>query len=203
MAFVYQVVWSLPSCFRWTRLCMIGWTIPRGSTRIERSPKAWNLTQCCFIFFYTIQKPICYVGCLMITNTWIYIYLPIHQEYSYLGKQKSSLYFYTSTCEHLWPSPSHLVNWAKCSHNPSKDAADWSVVVDFKSLLNFILFCWKFGLVKLVCWWICRHENIKVILNVQLWELGTQRPHQGLSETILVNTLTDVREFKKLIITNT
>ncbi len=37
-----------------------------------------------------------------------------------------------------------------------------------------------------------------VILDVQLWELGTQRLHQGLSETILVNTLTDdVRELKK------
>ncbi len=36
-----------------------------------------------------------------------------------------------------------------------------------------------------------------VILDVQLWELGTQSLHQGLSETLLVNTLTDVREFKK------
>ncbi len=36
-----------------------------------------------------------------------------------------------------------------------------------------------------------------VILDVQLWELGAQRLHQGLSETILVKTLTDVREFKK------
>ncbi len=36
-----------------------------------------------------------------------------------------------------------------------------------------------------------------VILNVQLWELGTQKLHQGLSETILVNTLSDVSEFKK------
>ncbi len=35
-----------------------------------------------------------------------------------------------------------------------------------------------------------------VNLDVQLSELGTQRLHQGLSETILVNTLTDVREFK-------
>ncbi len=35
-----------------------------------------------------------------------------------------------------------------------------------------------------------------VILDVQLWELDTQRLHQGLPETILVNTLTDVREFK-------
>ncbi len=37
-----------------------------------------------------------------------------------------------------------------------------------------------------------------MILDVQLWELGTQRLHQGLSETILVNTLTDVREFKNV-----
>ncbi len=44
---------------------------------------------------------------------------------------------------------------------------------------------------------ICRHNNIKVILDVQLWEL-----HQGLSETILVNTLTDVREFNKNYLPN-
>ncbi len=29
------------------------------------------------------------------------IYLPIHQEYCYLGKQKISLYFSASTCKHL------------------------------------------------------------------------------------------------------
>ncbi len=33
-------------------------------------------------------------------------------------------------------------------------------------------------------------------LDVPLRELDTQRLHQGLSETILVNTLTDFREFK-------
>ncbi len=37
-----------------------------------------------------------------------------------------------------------------------------------------------------------------VILVVQLWELCTQRLHQGLSETILVNTLTDIKELKKI-----
>ncbi len=37
-----------------------------------------------------------------------------------------------------------------------------------------------------------------VNLDVQLWELGTERLHQGLSETILVNTRTDVKELKKL-----
>ncbi len=38
--------------------------------------------------------------------------------------------------------------------------------------------------------------HIKMILDVQLWELGIQWLHQGLSETILVNNLPDVREFK-------
>ncbi len=64
-------------------------------------------------------------------------------------------------------------------------------------LLNFKFFWGKSGLVQLVHSWIYRHENIMVILDVQLWELGTQRLHQELSETTLVNTLTDVREFKK------
>ncbi len=54
-------------------------------------------------------------------------------------------------------------------HNPSKDAANWSVVTDFKSLLNFNSIFGKSGLVKLVHSWICRHENITVILDVQLW----------------------------------
>ncbi len=38
-------------------------------------------------------------------HKYMYIYLPIHQEYGYLGKQKITLYFPTSTCEHLSPSP--------------------------------------------------------------------------------------------------
>ncbi len=70
----------------------------------SRCPRAWHLSQYHFLFFYTIQTPICYVGCLMIANTWTYISLK-HQEYSYLGKEKISLYFSTSNCEHLWPSP--------------------------------------------------------------------------------------------------
>ncbi len=125
------------------------------------------------------------------------IYLHIHQEYCYLGKRKICLYFSASTCEHLWHSPSNLVNCAKGSHNASKDVADWSIVADFKSLLNFKMFWGTSGSVKLVCSWICRYENIMVNLDIQLWELGNQRLHHWLSETILVNTLTDVRELKK------
>ncbi len=86
-------------------------------------------------FFYTIQTQICSVGCLMIANTWTYISL-YFRNIAILENKQKSLYFSTPTCEHLWPSPSNLVNCAKCSHNPSKDAVDWSVVADFKSLLN-------------------------------------------------------------------
>ncbi len=155
VADVYHMVWSLPSCFRWTRLCMIGWTIPRGSTWIERCPEAWNLTQCCFIFS-SIQMPICSVGCLMMANTRTYIYLYFRNTVI-LENKKNSLYFSASTFEHLWASPSNLLNCAKCSHNPSKDDADWSVVTHFKSLLYFKFYFWKSGLVKLVHSWIYRH----------------------------------------------
>ncbi len=67
----------------------------------------------------------------------LYISLSIHQEYCYLGKQKISLYFSASTCEPLWPSPFYAFKVHNMSHNPNKDAADWSVVADFKILLNF------------------------------------------------------------------
>ncbi len=41
--------------------------------------------------------------------------------------------------------------------------------------------------------WIFRHENIKVTWDVPQRELNAWRLHHGVSETILVNTLTDVR----------
>ncbi len=60
------------------------------------------------------------------------IYLPIHHEYCYLGKQKICFCIF----------PYQLVNTGGLhlqtvqnvrTMNPSKDAADWSVVDDFKS----------------------------------------------------------------------
>ncbi len=39
---------------------------------VQCCPRAWNLRQYFFIF-NSIQMPICYVGCLMIANTWTYI----------------------------------------------------------------------------------------------------------------------------------
>ncbi len=112
VADVYHVVWSLPSCFRRTRLCVIGWTIPHGSTRIQRYPETCNLSPCCFIFLHntTVANMLCR---LFDDRKYMDIYLPIPQEYCYLGKQKkNSLYFLVSKCEHLWPSPSHLVNFS-------------------------------------------------------------------------------------------
>ncbi len=75
---------------------------------------------------------------MMIANICTYISLYIRNMAIYINKL--SLYFPTSTCEHLWPSPSHLVNCAIREHKPSKDAADWSVVADLKRLLNFFFF---------------------------------------------------------------
>ncbi len=133
--FVYDVVWALPSCFRWTRLCVIGWTIPRGSTRIDCCPEAWNLSQYCFIFLHNTDANI---HCMLFDDRkYMDTYLPIHLENCYLGKQKNSLYFLASACEHLWPSPSHLVNCAKCEQILSKYVTDWSV---WKVFLKFIKF---------------------------------------------------------------
>ncbi len=102
---------------------------------VQCCPVAWNFRQYCLIVLLnTDANMLC--G-LFDDRKHMDIYLHIHQEYCYLGKQKICLYFSASKCEHLWPSPSNLVNCAKCLHNPSKDVADWSVVADFKSLLNF------------------------------------------------------------------
>ncbi len=124
--------------------CYVWLAEPRGSTQIKPSAEAWNLTQCYFLFLH--NTVINMLRGLFDDHKYMDIYLPIHQEYSYLGKQKISVYFSASTCKHLWPSPSHLVNCAKCLHNPSKDVADWSVGADFKSLLNFKFFWGKIWL---------------------------------------------------------
>ncbi len=59
VAYVYHVVWSLPSCFQ-TRLCVIAWTIPRGSTRIQRCTEAWNLSPCYLLFLHnTVANMLC------------------------------------------------------------------------------------------------------------------------------------------------
>ncbi len=143
--FVYLMVWALPSCFRWTRLCVISWTIPRGSTRIEHCPEVWNLRQYCFIFSHNTDANML---CKLFDDCkYIDIYLTIPQEYCYLGKQKNSLYFCTSACEHLWPSHSHLVNYAKCEQIPSKYVANWSV---WKVFLKFIKFQ---SHLKKIYWW--------------------------------------------------
>ncbi len=111
-----------------TRLYVIGWTIPHGSTRIDITsalPDTWNCSQYCFMFLHNTDANML---CRLFDDCkYMDIYLPIHQNYCYLGKQKISLYLSASTCEHLWPSHSHLVNCVKCLHHSREDAADWSV----------------------------------------------------------------------------
>ncbi len=82
-------------------------------------------------FFYTIQMPICYVGCLIIANTWTYISL-------YLRNTA----ILENTCDlHI------LVNCAKCEQIPSKYVSDWSV---WKVFLKFIKFQ---SHLKEIYWW--------------------------------------------------
>ncbi len=76
----------------------------------------------CLIYFFTIQSPIYYVGCLMIANTWIYISLYLRNT-AILENKKTFFYFLASACEHLLPSDSRLVNCAKCEQIPSKYVA--------------------------------------------------------------------------------
>ncbi len=62
-------------------------------------PVAWNLSQYSFIFEHNTDANML---CRLFHNRkYMDIYLPIHQEYCYLGKQKINLYFSASTCEYL------------------------------------------------------------------------------------------------------
>ncbi len=117
----YHVVQrKLPTDTMWYRRChlvsggpgyvWLGWTIQRCSTRIECYPEAWNLSP---FWFICLHNKVANMLCRPFDDhKYMDIYLPIPQEYCYLGKQKNSLYFLVSTCEHLWPSPSHLVNFS-------------------------------------------------------------------------------------------
>ncbi len=52
-------------------------------------------------FFYTIETPICYVGCLMITNTWTYISLYIRNTAILENKKSVSIFPHqlVNTCD--------------------------------------------------------------------------------------------------------
>ncbi len=92
---------------------VIGLTIPCGSTEIEehikqrhpswlthsRSPRSMEFETILLHFLHNTDVNILYR--LFGNRKYMYIYLPIHQEYGFLGKQKISLYFQGSTCENL------------------------------------------------------------------------------------------------------
>ncbi len=141
--------------------------------------------------------PVC---CLMIANICTYISLYIRNTAILVNRKYVCIspHQLVNTCDfHL-----HTLKIVQnVRHNPSKDAQLVTFTFTPWKLNKMFAIFWKSGSVKLVCLWICRHENIKVKLDVQLWELAAQRLHQGLSETILVNTLTDVRELKNQIVT--
>ncbi len=58
-------------------------------------------------FVYTIQNPICYVGCLMIAN--ICTYISLYNMNMATSVNKKLVCIPTSTCEHLWPSPCKVI----------------------------------------------------------------------------------------------
>ncbi len=148
--------WELPSLFVISiTATVIGWTIQHGILFLFRpgyvrfaepyhvvplessaAPKhgIWiNIVS----FLNTIQMPICYVGCLIIANTWIYISLYIRNT-AILENIKSVCIFlhqFVNTCNlHLF----RLLKCAICRTIPVKmPPGVWSVVTDFKSLLNF------------------------------------------------------------------
>ncbi len=119
---VYHVVWALPSCFQWTRLCAIGWTIPSGSTRIEITialPRSMEFESILLHFLHnTDTNMLCR---LFDGPKYMDIYLPIHQEYCYREK---------SVC--IFPHKLVTFTFTPCKlrkmfAHPSKDAANWSV----------------------------------------------------------------------------
>ncbi len=92
----------------------IGWTIPcdfmeiaeqivrRYSNRYNHSMEFES------ILFHVLHNIDASMLCKLFDDRkYMYIYLSIHQEYGYLGKDKINLYFRASTCEHLWHSHSH------------------------------------------------------------------------------------------------
>ncbi len=138
----YHVVqWKLPTYSMWYGRCHLVSGRPGYVWLVEPYhvvPLKSSATRSmdCFIFLHnTVANMLCR---LFGDRKYMDIYLPIPQEYCYLGKQKNSLYFLVSMCEHLWPSPSDLVN---LSNLPIGDIFIGFVrtfcAVFFRSLLNF------------------------------------------------------------------
>ncbi len=100
-----------------TAVDLIGMNIPQSLQAINLPS---NLSQYCLIFLHNTDVNMLYR--LFGDRKYMYINLPIHQEYSYLSKQKISLYFPASTCEHLWPSPC-IVHSHKQEISPVEDLA--------------------------------------------------------------------------------
>ncbi len=125
----------LPSCLRWTRLC--DWL---NHTTLFHSNRALPQLNVASFFYLLHNTDANMLRGLFDDRKYMDILSPYTSGILPSWKTKNWFVFFRIN---LWPSPSHLVNCTKCSHNPSKDVADWSVVADFKSLLNFNFFLLK------------------------------------------------------------
>ncbi len=132
----YHVVqWKLPTYTTWYGRCHLvsggpGYVwlaelynvVPLESSAAQKHGNWLNVAS----FFYIMQMPICYVVCLIIANTWIYISLYLRN--TVILENKKTVWIFShqlvNTCDlHLF----RLLKCAICRINPSKDAVGWSV----------------------------------------------------------------------------
>ncbi len=152
--YVHVASWALPFLFIISSTAAaIGWTIPRGilfpfwpgyvrlaepyhvvplESSAAPAHRIWvNIVS----FLNTIQMPICYVGCLIIANTWIYISIYIRNT-AILENKKSVCIFphqLVNTCDlHLFS----LLKCAICCTIPLK----MPPIGQLSSILKFIKF---------------------------------------------------------------
>ncbi len=99
IANVYHVVWSLPSCFRRPGYVWLVEPYHVVPLKLSAVPKHGIWVHVASFFLHnTVTNMLCR---LFDDRKYMDIYLPIPLEDCYLGKQKNSLDFFASACEHL------------------------------------------------------------------------------------------------------
>ncbi len=131
----YHVVWSLPSCFRWTRLCMIRWTILCCSSRIEGCPEAWNLSPCCFI---CLHNTVINMLCRLFDDHKdmdIYIYISLYLRNTAILENKKNVCIFSHQLVNTCNLHIHALQTAQ---NVSRFQLNMLLIGQFKKFLKFI-----------------------------------------------------------------
>ncbi len=81
-----------------------------GDTRVDRTTRSTRSMEFELILLHLLHNTDTNMLCRLFDGRkYVYIYLTIHQEYCYLGKQIMSCYFPEPACEHLWLSPCNVI----------------------------------------------------------------------------------------------